>query len=161
MILEGRIKVSTCHVPHRRRCLGGRLRCFLEPRITHKYQLRPPYTFQLSCAPLLQTTKLCRIFTNTYRGNLNNNNVTKINYQLLKKPSSAPRSPPTHRLNHELAVNRGRYGWNRFRLCSAHCYPDEEKTKEATKQTFMDKGMNPSAREARRVSPANAVNSFS
>ena len=34
----------------------------------------------------------------------------------------------------------------------------EEKTKEATKQTFMDKGMNPSAREARRVSPANAGN---
>ena len=40
------------------------------------------------------------------------------------------------------------------------CYPDEEKTKEATKQTFMNKGMDPSAREARRVSPANAGNSF-
>ena len=37
---------------------------------------------------------------------------------------------------------------------------DEEKTKEATKQTFMDKGMNPSVREARRVSPTNAGNSF-
>ena len=45
-------------------------------------------------------------------------------------------------------------------LCSAHCYPDEEKTKEVTKQTFMDKGMNPSAREARRVSPASARNLF-
>ena len=26
--------------------------------------VRPPYMFQLSGAPLLQTTKLCRIFTN-------------------------------------------------------------------------------------------------
>ena len=47
-----------------------------------------------------------------------------------------------------------------LQVCSAHCYPDEEKVKEATKQTFMDKGMNLSAQEARRVSPANVVNSF-
>ena len=48
-------------------------------------------------------------------------------------------------------------------LCSLlyiYVYPDEEKTREATKQTSMDKVMNPSAREARRVSPANAGNSF-
>ena len=33
------------------------------------------------------------------------------------------------------------------------------KMKESMKQTFMDQGMDPSAREARRVSPANAGNS--
>ena len=49
-----------------------------------------------------------------------------------------------------------------LQVCSPHCYPDEEKTTEATKQSLwtMGKGMNPSAREARRISPANAGNSF-
>ena len=60
-------------------------------------------------------------------------------------------APPKSRIGHEQ-----RKVW----MKQLHRYPDEEKTKEATKQTFMDKGMNLSAREARRVSPANAGNSF-
>ena len=48
---------------------------------------------------------------------------------------------------------------NSFSLCSAHCYPDEEKTKETTKQMFLyEQANDPSAREAMRVSPANAGN---